>query len=462
MRSRQEVGMAVAYAIADLAGREVALGAKVTANFPEPLSWAYDTSATAHDTRTAAVNLLQGSSEGGPKTGSELYLTYVPTAACIGMAAMLGIKALYFVQGGGIHKLSLAGGAPALAAATPVNLNPGGAERIHPPIPDVGDGGGGGGWLAAGPVNRRRLAGAWVDALPGAPAPNARLLAGHVDRVATVTGVNHDPDFTMSVPTQAVGGVRAVFRNRLFMALARVLVSRNWQPQAPSALNLDLRQALPRSPVAPGKNIAAVLVSATNQIIGWGVNTNDARSTRHAETNAIQAFQREAGTAIPAGATLYSTLEPCYMCAGLFVHAGGTSCVYEQTDPDMVGNTALYTTPGANLQKHVEAYSGAVDVVDRVPVPRAPTVRTMGQALDDGLVRFRQQVGLGQRATAADYLRSGNPAYEVYSRAHERLVVTGMGAQNFAERTLWQEVLDFLRRGHAGEVGLQPHLMMID
>lgn len=458
MRSRQEVGMAVAYAIADLAGREVALGTRVTANFPEPLSWAYDTSATANDTRTAAVNLLQGSSEGGPKTGSELYLTYVPTAACIGMAAMLGIKALHFVQGGGIHKLSLTGGAPALAAATPVNLNPGGAERIHPPIPDVG----GGGWLAAGPGNRRELAGAWVDALPGAPGANAQALARNVDRVSTVSGVSHDPDFTMSVPTQAVGGVRAVFRNRLFMALARVLVSRSWQPQAPGHLNLDLRQALAGSRVAPGKNIGAVLVSATNQIIGWGVNTNDARSTRHAETNAIQAFQREAGTAIPAGTTLYSTLEPCYMCAGLFVHAGGTSCVYEQTDPDMVGNTALYTTPGANLQKHVEAYSGAVDVVDRVPAARAPTVRTMGQTLDDGLVRYRQQVGVGQRATAADYLRGGNPAYEVYSRAHERLVVTGMGAQNVAERTLWAEVLAFLRRGHAGEVGLQPHLMMID
>jgi tRNA(Arg) A34 adenosine deaminase TadA len=462
MRSRQEVGMAVAYAIADFAGRDVALGIKVVNNFPEPLVWAYDTSASATDTRTAAVNLLQGCSEGGPKSGSELYLTYTPTAACIGMATMLGIRAIHFVQGGAIQKLSLTNGAPALAAAAPVNLNPGGAERIHPPLPDAANG-----WLAAAPAARRTQAGAWLDGLPGNPAANAQRLAVSVDRVVTVPGVEYDRTFTMSVPTTAVGGVRTTFRDRLFMALARVLVSRHWQPATRSAVNENLRAVFADAPVATGKNIGAVLVSATNQIIGWGVNTNDASSTRHAETNAIQAFQRGAGTPIPAGTTLYTTLEPCYMCAGVFVHAGGTDCVYDQTDPDMVNNTALYTAPGAVLQKHSEVYSGLVDIVGGMPVPRAGTQRTIGQALDDGLVAFRQQVGANQRATAADFLRGDsagvrNRAYEVFSRAHERLAVVGMSAQGQAEGALWKQVLAFLRSGHAGKVGHNAHLMMID
>ncbi len=459
--------MAVAYAIADLAGKDVALGTRVTANLPELLCWAWDTSVSGNDTRTAAVNLLQGSSETGQKVGSEIYATYVPTTACIGMATMLGIKAIYYVGGGNLLKLSLAGGAPALAAATVVNVGaPSPAERINPPVPDV-PGGGPGAWLGAVGPNLGRLAAAWLDVLeaasqaPGAKA-NLATLVGYVDRVATVSGVAYDRSFTLRVPTTAVGGVRTVFRDRLFMALARVLVSRHWQPQVADPVNLDLRQVFGGSPVAPGKNIGAVLVSASNQIIAWGVNTNDTRSTRHAETNAIQAFQQAAGTAIPAGATLYSTLEPCYMCAGLFVRAGGTDCVYEQTDPDMVNHTALYTTPGVTLQKHVEVYSGRVDVVGGVPVLRAGTVRTIGEALDDGLTQFRQQVGQHQRATAADYLRAGNRAYEVYSRAHERLVVVGMSAQGAAERALWEQVLGFLRRGHMGRVGSAPHLMMID
>ena len=458
--------MAVAYAVADLAGKNVALGAKITANLPEPLCWAMDGAATATDTRTPVVNLLQGCSENGRKVGSEIFVTYVPTAACIGMATMLGIKALYYVDGG-VMKLALTAGAPALAAATAVDVAaPPSPERINPPVPDV-PGGGAGAWLGGGAPACARSAAAWLDLLmeesrkPTAK-PNLGTLLGYVDRIVAVQGVRYDSGFTMSVPTTAVGGVRAAFRDRLFMALARVLVSRHWQPEVATPINANLRQASADAPVAAGKNIGAVLVSASNQIIGWGVNTNDASSTRHAETNAIQAFQEEAGTAIPVGATLYTTLEPCYMCAGVFVRAGGTDCVYEQTDPDMVNNTALYTTPGANLRKHVEAYSGRVDVVDRVPTMRAGTVRTVGQRLDEGLTSFRQNVGVGVRATAADYLRSGNPAYEVFSRAHERLVTAGMGAQNAAERTLWAEVLDFLRRGHAGQVGFQPHLLMID
>ncbi len=460
--------MAVAYAISDLSGEHLALGAKVTANLPEPLCWAGTTKVSRTDTRTAAVNLLQGCAESGQKVGSEIFVTYHPSPACIGMATMLGIKAIYFTDAGILKKLDLRNGAPPRENATNVDLAPPkGPDQINPPVPDVTDAGPGG-WLRdLTMAGRRRSAMAWAErVLEPAERTNAKqhlkILAGYVDRAVAVTGVAYEREFAVGVPTSVVGGVRDIFRDRLFMALARVLVSRHWQPKVSGEVNPDLRQAFKDHPVAPGKNIGAVLVSASNQIIGWGVNTNDRNSTRHAETNAIQAFQREMGTPVPEGATLYTTLEPCYMCAGVFVQAGGRACVYEQTDPDMVDNTALYTTQGASLRKHVEVYTGKVDVVKKVPIIRVDTVKTIGKRLDEGLVTFRKNAGIGVRATAADYLRGGNAAYEVYSRAHERLAVTGMAARGYAEQKLWEQVLAFLRHGHSGRVALQPHLMMID
>jgi tRNA(Arg) A34 adenosine deaminase TadA len=85
-----------------------------------------------------------------------------------------------------------------------------------------------------------------------------------------------------------------------------------------------------------GSRIVGVLADDQGRIFGWQVNHRHINATFHAETNLVQAVGQ-----IPAGATLYSTLEPCHQCAGLFVRAGGTRCVYGQNDPNMIGNTAL-------------------------------------------------------------------------------------------------------------------------
>ncbi|MCP4110451.1 MAG: hypothetical protein GY749_33845 [Desulfobacteraceae bacterium] len=86
-----------------------------------------------------------------------------------------------------------------------------------------------------------------------------------------------------------------------------------------------------------GSRIVSVLGNSNGQIFGLGVNQRHMNITFHAETNLIQTL---AGP-IPAGSTLYSTLEPCFQCAGMIVKAGGTRCVYGQNDPNMTNNTAL-------------------------------------------------------------------------------------------------------------------------
>ncbi len=80
--------------------------------------------------------------------------------------------------------------------------------------------------------------------------------------------------------------------------------------------------------------VGAVLVQA-GEVIGQGFNcpisTHD--PSAHAEMVAIRAAaQAKANYRLP-GSTLYVTLEPCSMCAGLIVHARITRVVFGASEP---------------------------------------------------------------------------------------------------------------------------------
>ncbi|KGK83680.1 tRNA adenosine(34) deaminase TadA [Pseudomonas sp. FIP_A4] len=80
--------------------------------------------------------------------------------------------------------------------------------------------------------------------------------------------------------------------------------------------------------------VGAVLVQ-DGQIIGRGFNCPISRHdpSAHAEMVAIRdAAQAVANYRLP-GSTLYVTLEPCSMCAGLIVHARIQRVVYGATEP---------------------------------------------------------------------------------------------------------------------------------
>lgn len=80
--------------------------------------------------------------------------------------------------------------------------------------------------------------------------------------------------------------------------------------------------------------VGAVLVSKKNELISIGRNTLQISHdpSCHAEVNAI----RQASQAIKnhrlSGTTLYITLEPCAMCAGLIVHARIKRLVFATRD----------------------------------------------------------------------------------------------------------------------------------
>ena len=87
---------------------------------------------------------------------------------------------------------------------------------------------------------------------------------------------------------------------------------------------MDLALRYAEEAFARGDWPVASLVVRDGQVLGVGRNRQNTEQdvTRHAETEAIRAATRVHGADRIAGATLYSTMEPCPMCAYALKLAG--------------------------------------------------------------------------------------------------------------------------------------------
>lgn len=85
---------------------------------------------------------------------------------------------------------------------------------------------------------------------------------------------------------------------------------------------------------AEGEVPIGAVVVIENQLIGEGWNqpirSND--PSAHAEMVAIRQAAQQVGNYRLVGTTLYTTLQPCPMCAGLITHARIQRCVYGACD----------------------------------------------------------------------------------------------------------------------------------
>ncbi|RYZ67719.1 MAG: hypothetical protein EOP09_10575 [Proteobacteria bacterium] len=65
------------------------------------------------------------------------------------------------------------------------------------------------------------------------------------------------------------------------------------------------------------RDIACLLLDASDNLLAFGLNSNSKNKTLHAEVNMVQRFFQETGRKIPAGAKIVTTRKPCRMCAGM-------------------------------------------------------------------------------------------------------------------------------------------------
>ncbi len=99
--------------------------------------------------------------------------------------------------------------------------------------------------------------------------------------------------------------------------------------------------------------VGAVVV-LEGEIIGRGRNAVISTSdpTAHAEIVALRDAARRLGNYRIVGATLYSTIEPCAMCAGAILHARIARLVYGATDPKAGAVTTHFEICSTDFLNH--------------------------------------------------------------------------------------------------------------
>lgn len=108
--------------------------------------------------------------------------------------------------------------------------------------------------------------------------------------------------------------------------------------------------------------IGAVVLGPDGAVLGSGRNEREAHGdpTAHAEMVAIRAAAQAASNYRLPGSTLYVTLEPCSMCAGLIVHSRIARVVYGALEPKagIVQSQGQFFTQG--FLNHRVLYEGGV------------------------------------------------------------------------------------------------------
>ncbi len=126
-----------------------------------------------------------------------------------------------------------------------------------------------------------------------------------------------------------------------------------------------MKRALELAAIAEQHNevpVGAVLVH-NDEIIAEGYNQVIALNdpSAHAEAQAIRAAGKYLANYRLVDTTLYVTLEPCAMCAGLMTHARVKTLVYGASDPRTgAAGTAIEVINHHSMNHQIEVVSGVL------------------------------------------------------------------------------------------------------
>lgn len=108
--------------------------------------------------------------------------------------------------------------------------------------------------------------------------------------------------------------------------------------------------------------VGAVLIGAEGALLGEGWNQPIAAHdpSAHAELIAVRAAAARVGNYRLPDTTLYVTLEPCVMCAGMLIHARVARLVFGAWDPKAGAVQSVYDVIAAPRLNHALAWTGGV------------------------------------------------------------------------------------------------------
>ena len=107
--------------------------------------------------------------------------------------------------------------------------------------------------------------------------------------------------------------------------------------------------------------VGAVIVK-NNTIIAHGLNTveTEHNPAGHAEINAIKSACAALNTTRLTGCILYTTLEPCAMCAGAIIHARIAKVVFAAHDDKFGAAGSICNLFAMNFNHNVDIKSGVL------------------------------------------------------------------------------------------------------
>lgn len=114
-------------------------------------------------------------------------------------------------------------------------------------------------------------------------------------------------------------------------------------PAAVDERYMDLALAEARAARDEDEVPVGAIVVVDGRVVGRGHNRTRAEAdpTQHAELVAVRAAARSLGLQRLVGATVYTTVEPCFMCAGALAHARVARVVWAVRDPKFGGCASL-------------------------------------------------------------------------------------------------------------------------
>ena len=111
-----------------------------------------------------------------------------------------------------------------------------------------------------------------------------------------------------------------------------------------------------------GEVPVGAIVVVDGSITGRGHNSviRNSDPTAHAEVLAIRAAAAQIGNYRLTGSTLYSTIEPCAMCAGTLIHARVARLVYGARDPRAGAVDTHFGICRAEVLNHQVSVTGGI------------------------------------------------------------------------------------------------------
>jgi tRNA(Arg) A34 adenosine deaminase TadA len=294
---------------------------------------------------TAMVNVLQNAS--ATRCNSAwVYATYTPTDMCLGLAWQRGVQRVAYYESTTIKVWTIQNDqftqttGPASTSIRLVNETKTYPEvENFPPTPN---------WTA------------WYNRLTGKvfynyiPESAFGILKSYQNASQNqVYRSRPDPPSKLGLGLsgrKAIAVTHEKLRDKLFGALAATLVGRSFTLKLGQTISSTHRKDLDQ-----GHNVGALLVGPDNKILGWGLNMSDVNSTFHAETALLMHYMKSKNVnKLPSGCRLYTTLEPCHMCAGFIATAGdNTKVYYLQKDTRIIGSALTRTNSTSSSQQEL-------------------------------------------------------------------------------------------------------------